>query len=72
MTIPSEEKNSLEFTREFLRELLGPGKWSKKELRRRAGACLRHFPASYVVDRLWEERVSEYDSMFIHKGGSDD
>jgi hypothetical protein len=31
-------------THDFLRELLGPHKLTKKEIRAKAYSCLRHFP----------------------------
>jgi hypothetical protein len=45
MSLRCEQRRALQATREFLRQLLVPGKrWTKTDLRRCAAGCLRHFP----------------------------
>ena len=45
MSLRYEQRRALQATREFLRQLLVPGKrWTKTDLRRCAAGCLRHFP----------------------------
>lgn len=45
MSLRYEQYWSLQKTKAFLRELImRPGRWSKAELRKEAGSCLRHFP----------------------------
>ena len=45
MSLRYEQRRALQATREFLRQLLVPGKrWTKTDLRRCAYGCLRHFP----------------------------
>lgn len=59
MTLPPERKSALKRTRQFLRAILDPSEskkypkfWTRKELRRRASACLKHFPADFHIDEL--------------------
>lgn len=46
MTLPCEQFNAVQHTREFLRALLDPKKTPKvpREIRRWASSCLRHYP----------------------------
>lgn len=44
MSLRYEQYQALKGTRDFLFDLLKPGKWTKGELRRRASACLHHYP----------------------------
>ena len=64
MTLPFEEKRAINYTREFLYDLLIPSKTSRvpKEIRDRARSLLRHYPAEYRVDEFMPEE--EY-SMFL-------
>ncbi len=54
MTIASERFSAIRHTREFLRSLLDPKKTPKvpKEIRIRAGDCLRHFPSDQFMAEL--------------------
>ena len=64
MTLPFEEKRAINYTREFLYDLLIPSKTSRvpKEIRDRARSLLRHYPAEYRVDEFMPEE--EY-SIFV-------
>lgn len=55
MSLRYEQYNSLKRTREFLRSLLSPDTRPKtvKELRAKAGRCLRHFPPLYESGQPW-------------------
>ncbi len=62
MTIPSEEVRSLQLTRRFLEDILKTdGRVSRfratgiMERRRRARACLRHFPPQDSTERIWKK-----------------
>ena len=57
MTMPIEEKWSLEFTRSFLRDLLDHKATPKipKRIRQGASRCLKHFPMPHRVDKLYEK-----------------
>lgn len=54
MTIPPERYTAIQKTREFLYSLLDPKKTPKvpREIRIRAGDCLRHFPADQFMAEL--------------------
>jgi hypothetical protein len=56
MTLPIEEKASLLATREFLVALLDPKKTPKvpKAVRTQAYWCLRHYPWSMKIERLYK------------------
>ena len=64
MTLPFEEKRAVNYTREFLYDLLIPSKTSRvpKEIRDRARSLLRHYPAEYRVDEFMPDE--EY-SIFV-------
>lgn len=55
MTLPDERTRAIYYTKLFLRDLLDPKKTPKvsKEIRRRAYACLRHYPG--LLDLLHPE-----------------
>jgi hypothetical protein len=57
MTLPFEEKRSVNYTRQFLYDLLVPGETPRvpKEIRDRARSLLRHYPAEYRVDDFMPE-----------------
>lgn len=54
MTLPDEWFNSLRNTQQFLIDLLDPSKSPKvpKEVRKRAGDCLKHFPFDHTINEL--------------------
>ena len=54
MTLPNEWFISMRKNREFLFELLNPGKTPRvsKEVRKRASECLKHFPMKHEIDDL--------------------
>ena len=64
MTLPFEEKRAVNYTREFLYDLLISSKTPRvpKEIRDRARSLLRHYPAEYRVDEFMPDQ--EY-SMFL-------
>ena len=66
MTLPNEWFISMRNNREFLFELLNPGKTPKipKEVRRRASECLKHFPMKHEID----EMENMYENSHKDKG----
>lgn len=58
MTIPHERTRSLVYALEFLSDLLDPKKTPRipREIRRRAGSILRHYPYEYEI-RLLHRRL---------------
>lgn len=54
MTLPDERYRSLVHTKQFLMELLDPAKTPRvpKDIRRRASACLRHWPDTYHMTEI--------------------
>jgi hypothetical protein len=54
MTLPNEWFISMRNNREFLFELLNPGKTPRvsKEVRKRASECLKHFPMKHEIDEM--------------------
>lgn len=58
MTLPFEEKRTVNYTREFLYDLLIPSKTPRvpKEIRDRARSLLRHYPAEYRVEEIMPEK----------------
>jgi hypothetical protein len=64
MTLPFEEKRAINYTRQFLFDLLIPSKTPRvpKEIRDRARSLLRHYPADYRIDEIMpEEQFSIYN-----------
>ena len=64
MTLPFEEKRSIQYTRQFLYDLLVPSKTPRvpKEVRERARSLLRHYPPEYRIDQIMpEEQFSIYN-----------
>jgi hypothetical protein len=57
VTLPFEEKRAVNYTREFLYDLLIPSKTPRvpKEIRDRARSLLRHYPAEYRVEEIMPE-----------------
>ena len=62
MTIPIERTRAVLNTRDFLRDLLDPKKTPRipKEVRRRAGSLLRHYPSDYDLEITVEEGSSRF------------
>jgi hypothetical protein len=54
MTLPDERYRSIEWARDFLRDLLDPSKTPKvpKNVRQRAYSVLKHFPANYEMENI--------------------
>lgn len=58
MSLRYEQYTSLKFTQEFLRDLLTVEDYpkTKREMRERASACLRHFPPLHSDGQpLWSQ-----------------
>jgi hypothetical protein len=57
VTLPFEEKRAINYTRQFLYDLLIPSKTPRvaKEIRDRARSLLRHYPAEYRVEEIMSE-----------------
>lgn len=62
MTIPVERTRAVLYTQDFLMDLLDPKKTPRvpKEVRRRAGSLLRHYPSDFDL----EITVAEGSSRF--------
>jgi hypothetical protein len=58
MTLPYEEQNSLNNTRNFLTSLLTATR-IPKSVRMEARACLRHYPSQYRIEELYKGKVKE-------------
>ncbi|MBD3261038.1 MAG: hypothetical protein GF334_05050 [Candidatus Altiarchaeales archaeon] len=65
MTLPVEELSALKRTREFLRDMLGSNlttiRKNAREIRERAGRCLKHYPFDMHIDSVWEKRIEEHN-----------
>ena len=61
MTLPHEEVLAIETTRQFLRDLLDPRATPRvsRDIRRRAGSCLHHYPMQHHITRRWADEVCE-------------
>lgn len=57
MTVPEERYRAIEYTRDFLLELLDPKKTPRvpKDVRHRARMCLRHYPGPVYLERVAEK-----------------
>lgn len=56
MTLPYEEKRGLQYTGVFLACLLNPKLTPRvpRKIREEARRCLRHYPADYKIELLYE------------------
>jgi hypothetical protein len=56
VTLPDEEERSLVYAHDFLLELLDPKKTPRvpRDIRRRAGLVLRHFPSRHRVKEIYK------------------
>ena len=63
MTLPSEEWVALKNTRKLLRDILCMNltaiRKNAKEIRERAGWCLRHYPFDFYLERMYKDRIFE-------------
>jgi hypothetical protein len=69
MTLPNERRNSIIWTRDFLRSLLDPKETPgiPKKIRQRAHSLLRHYPSEYEMERAKKQAprlFGEWDSEF--------
>ena len=57
MTMPNERRNAVNYTRQFLVDLMDPKKTPRvpKEIRKRAYSCLKHYPGAISMDQAAEE-----------------
>lgn len=62
MTIPSERSRAVINTEQFLMDLLDPKKTPRipKDIRRRAGSLLRHYPSQYDIEITVQEGSSRF------------
>jgi hypothetical protein len=69
MTLPNERFNSIEQTRDFLRDLLDPKKTPKvpKAIRERAYWSLRHFPATYQMEDVADKAPDIFERKNVGK-----
>lgn len=58
MTLPFEEKNAINATREFLLKLINPKETPRvpKPIRDRVYSLLKHYPCKFVVDTSWKRK----------------
>ena len=56
MTTSSERTNAVLRTRQLMLDLITPSATPKvpRPIRQRALRCLRHYPATYELERLWQ------------------
>jgi hypothetical protein len=66
MTLPYERTNAVNYTREFLRELIDPKKTPKipKIIRQRAGSLLKHYPTEYHMERACQKQQDFEEPVF--------
>jgi hypothetical protein len=52
LTMPNERRNAVNYTRQFLVDLMDPKKTPRvpKEIRKRAYSCLKHYPGEYYME----------------------
>ena len=57
MTMPNERRNAVNYTRQFLVDLMDPKKTPRvpKEIRKRAYSCLKHYPGDYYMEKAAEQ-----------------
>ena len=57
MTMPNERRNAVNYTRQFLVDLMDPKKTPRvpKEIRKRAYSCLKHYPGEYYMEEAAEQ-----------------
>lgn len=70
MTVPFERTRAVNSTYDFLCDLLDPEKTPRvpKDIRRRASACLRHYPNKFDMDTISKrEEGNEPTHMGIFK-----
>jgi hypothetical protein len=62
MTIASERTRAVNYTYEFLRDLIDPKKIPRvpKEVRQRASMLLRHYPSRWDMEMVVEEGSSRF------------
>ncbi len=62
MTIPSERTRAVNYTYEFLRDLMDPKKTPRvpKDVRRRASSLLRHYPSRLDMEMVVDEGSSRF------------
>ena len=64
MTIPIEEKWSLQRTHKFLQDLLDRSKYKvPKSVRQEAYRCLRHYPFDIYIEEMYEERIHKWTNQ---------
>lgn len=67
MTMPNERRNAVNYTRQFLVDLMDPKKTPRvpKEIRKEAYRCLKHYPGEYYMEQaaMWAPGIfGEWDS----------
>lgn len=65
MTLPYERTNAVKNTEQFLLELCDPKKTPRipKEIRRRAGRLLKHYPSSFDMQMAIENSKQVFGEM---------
>ena len=64
MTVPNERRNAVNYTRQFLVDLMDPQKTPRvpSAVRKRAYSCLKHYPGEYYM----EEAALQAPEIFGH------
>ena len=65
--MPNERRNAVNYTRQFLVDLMDPKKTPRvpKEIRKEAYRCLKHYPGEYYMEQAAEQApgiFGEWDS----------
>ena len=60
MTMPNERRNAVNYTRQFLVDLMDPKKTPRvpKEIREEAYRCLKHYPGEYHMEEAQKQAAS--------------
>ncbi len=66
MTIPREEKWTLEITKDFLIKITHMKHPVKViELRKEAIRCLRHFPMQHRIDKIFKKELNQWEKEVL-------
>jgi hypothetical protein len=62
MTMPNERRNAVNYTRQFLVDLMDPKKTPRvpSVVRKEAYRCLKHYPGDYHMEKVAEQAPSVF------------
>ena len=66
MTMPNERRNAVNYTRQFLVELMDPKKTPQSTIsavRKEAYRCLKHYPGDYHMEKAAEQAPSVFGRL---------